>query len=90
LRGVGGLLLDADGNRFCDELGRRDYVTGEMLKNKAPFRLILNGGASNEIAWHCKHYAGRGLMKRFESGADVAKEMGISPSKLEDTYNKYN
>ncbi|RCI05097.1 hypothetical protein CU098_013359, partial [Rhizopus stolonifer] len=25
LRGCGGLLLDADGNRFCDELGHRDY-----------------------------------------------------------------
>merc|ERR1712137_723924 len=27
LRGVGGLVLDANGNRFCNELGRRDYVT---------------------------------------------------------------
>jgi succinate dehydrogenase/fumarate reductase flavoprotein subunit len=27
LRGVGGLLLDAEGNRFADELGHRDYVT---------------------------------------------------------------
>lgn len=42
LRGVGGLLLDASGHRFCDELGRRDYVTGEMWKGKAPFRLVLN------------------------------------------------
>merc|ERR1719254_352242 len=28
LRGVGGVLLDIEGNRFCNELGRRDYVTG--------------------------------------------------------------
>lgn len=27
LRGVGGLLLDGEGNRFADELGHRDYVT---------------------------------------------------------------
>ena len=60
LRGVGGILVDADGNRFADELGRRDYVSGEMNKNKAPFRLILNGKASKEIEWHCKHYVGRG------------------------------
>lgn len=33
LRGVGGLLLDNQGQRFCDELGRRDYVTGEIWKN---------------------------------------------------------
>jgi succinate dehydrogenase/fumarate reductase flavoprotein subunit len=42
LRGVGGLLLNANGERFCDELGHRDYVTGEMWKNKGPFRLVLN------------------------------------------------
>ena len=30
LHGVGGIVLDAMGNRFCNELGRRDYVTGEM------------------------------------------------------------
>ena len=41
LRGVGGIVLDADGKRFANELGRRDYVTGEMWKNKPPFRLCL-------------------------------------------------
>jgi hypothetical protein len=45
-------MINADGHRFCDELGRRDYVSGEMFKNKAPFRLILNSKASNEIEWH--------------------------------------
>ena len=48
LRGVGGLLLDADGKRFADELGHRDYVTGEMWKGKGPFRLILNSKAGKE------------------------------------------
>ena len=33
-----------------------------------PIRLVLNGPASKEIEWHCKHYVGRGLMKRFENG----------------------
>ena len=45
LRGVGGILLDANGSRFADELGRRDYVTAEMNKNKGPFRLLLNRSA---------------------------------------------
>mgnify|MGYP002712094571 CR=1 FL=1 len=78
LRGVGGILINADGERFCDELGRRDYVSGEMAKGKGPFRLVLNKKASTEIEWHCKHYIGRGLMKKFNSGVDLAKEMGIS------------
>lgn len=66
LRGCGGLLLDNEGNRFADELGHRDYVTGRMWdNNKFPVRLILNGEASKEIEWHCKHYAGRGLMSEY-------------------------
>lgn len=87
LRGVGGILLDAGGDRFCNELGHRDYVTGEMWKhNKPPYRLILNSAAGKEIEWHCKHYSGRGLMRHFSSGAELAKEMGIPASKLADTF----
>ena len=83
LRGVGGLILNKDGKRFANELGRRDYVTGEMWKNKAPFRLVLNKAASDEIHWHCKHYTGRGVMKFYESGEAFAKDInvpGLGPS----------
>ena len=90
LRGCGGILIDRNGNRFCDELGRRDYVTGEMNKNQGPFRLILNTKAANEIGWHCKHYVGRKLMKQFNSGEELAKEMGISPDVLKNTFDTYN
>lgn len=33
LRGVGGILLDKEGKRFCDELGHRDYVTVSFFIN---------------------------------------------------------
>merc|ERR1719345_295499 len=85
LRGVGGLIINKDGLRFANELGRRDYVTGEMWKNKPPFRLALNKAASDEILWHCKHYTGRGVMKFYESGNALASDMGIQVSVLEKT-----
>merc|ERR550539_1825831 len=78
LRGVGGLILDANGKRFANELGRRDYVTGEMWKNKPPFRLALNKAASDEIIWHCKHYTGRGVMKFYANGQALADDMGVA------------
>jgi len=87
LRGVGGIVLDALGNRFCNELGRRDYVTGEMWKNKPPFRLVLNKAASDEIIWHAKHYTGRGVMKYYASGNDLAADMGIPVAKLVETHD---
>merc|ERR1719159_2369507 len=89
LRGVGGLIFDGNGNRIANELGRRDYVTGEMWKNKPPFRLCLNKAASDEIIWHCKHYTGRGVMKYYKSGEDLAKDMGIELQTLIDTHRNH-
>merc|ERR1719388_349944 len=89
LRGVGGLVFDANGRRFANELGRRDYVTGEMWKNKPPFRLCLNKAASDEIIWHCKHYTGRGVMKYYETGAALAKDMGVSLETLVETHDDH-
>merc|ERR1712156_560537 len=89
LRGVGGIVLDAHGNRFANELGRRDYVTGEMWKNKPPFRLCLNKAASDEIIWHAKHYTGRGVMKYYSSGEEPAKDMGVPLQTLVDSHEAH-
>jgi flavocytochrome c len=90
LRGVGGVLIDRDGKRFANELGRRDYVTGQMWKNKPPFRLCLNKKASTEIHWHCEHYKGRGVMKYYASGKALADEMKIDAATLKATFEDYN
>lgn len=93
LRGEGGLLLNADGDRFCDELGHRDYVSGEMWKEKDkgkfPIRLILNSKASNVLDFHTRHYSGRGLMKKM-TGQALAKEIGCTPEHLQATFKAYN
>eukprot|EP01013_Petalomonas_cantuscygni_P023777 TRINITY_DN45283_c0_g1_i1.p2 TRINITY_DN45283_c0_g1~~TRINITY_DN45283_c0_g1_i1.p2 ORF type:complete len:662 (+),score=182.11 TRINITY_DN45283_c0_g1_i1:121-2106(+) len=94
LRGVGAILLNARGERFCDELGRRDYVSGRMFEEakngRAPFRLVLNSKASSEIEWHCKHYCGRGVMKKFASGAELAKELNVPEARLAETLRAFN
>ncbi|KAI0198386.1 FAD binding domain-containing protein [Astrocystis sublimbata] len=93
LRGEGGLLLNADGDRFCDELGHRDYVSGMMWKEKEkskfPIRLILNSKASNTLDFHTRHYSGRGLMKKM-TGKELAKEIGCTPDHLQKTFTTYN
>ncbi|KAG9249423.1 flavocytochrome c [Emericellopsis atlantica] len=93
LRGEGGLLLNADGDRFCDELGHRDYVSGmmwdEKKKDKFPIRLILNSKASNVLDFHTRHYSGRGLMKKM-TGKELAKEIGCKPEHLQKTFTTYN
>merc|ERR1719395_96302 len=90
LRGVGGILIDAKGERFANELGRRDYVTGRMWKNKPPFRLMLNSKAAKEIHWHCEHYKGRGVMKYYKNCKELAEEAGFSYDTLAKTMATYN
>jgi predicted heme/steroid binding protein len=83
------LLLNADGNRFCDELGHRDYVSGEMFKNKFPIRLVLNSKASKVLDFHTRHYSGRGLMRKM-TGQELAKEIGCGPNHLQEVFKEYN
>ena len=90
LRGTGALLLDVTGERFCNELGTRDYVSACMFKGKGPFRLVLNAKAAAQIMWHCKHYVGRGLMKRYNNAAELAADMKIPAAKLQGTLDAYN
>merc|ERR1711862_715605 len=60
-----------------------------MWKNKPPFRLTLNNAAATEMIWHAKHYTGRGVMKYYESGAALAKDMGIDLQVLVDETQKH-
>lgn len=91
IRDAGGLLLDSLGDRFCNELGDSEHVTTSMCKNaKAPFFLICNAAAAQGAEWHCEFYAKRGLMKKFESGSDLSKAIGVSPAKLAATFQAYN
>ena len=76
LRGVGGLVFVAHGNRFANELGRRNCVTGEMWKDKPPFRLAMYKATSDDIAWKSKRCTGRGVMKFRESGAAPCRGYG--------------
>ena len=55
------------------------------MENKYPFRLAPNKAISNDIAWQCKHYTGRGVMKLHESGAALAGDMGVLVSKMQDS-----
>jgi predicted heme/steroid binding protein len=86
-------LLNSDGQRFSDELGHRDYVSGQMWKEKEkgkwPIRLVLNSKASSVLDFHTRHYSGRGLMKKM-TGRELAGEIGCGEALLKKTFDEYN
>lgn len=51
LRGSGAILIDGRGQRICNELGQRDYVSGAMLRGTPPYRLLLNSKQAKEFEW---------------------------------------
>lgn len=91
LRAAGALLINAEGRRFCDELGHRDDVTAAERGQKGPIRLILNPVAVSEVVPHVnmyeKHFK---VLTRYENAQALAKEMKIPVDNLWDTFNMYN
>lgn len=83
-------MLDPQGQRFVNEMGTRDFVSGEMQKRKGPFRLVLNKQAATEIMWHCKKYLQRNVMKHFKHASELAADMGIDVSQLDKTFKDFN
>ena len=87
---TGGIILEANGKRFANELGHRSYVAGEMWKNKPPFRLCLTKTAASTNPWKCRCYIDMGLLHFYESGEALAKDMGIAVTVLEQTYEDHH
>jgi flavocytochrome c len=104
LRGVGGILINNDGERFCNELGTRSYVTDQMLHHNRPysfsklwnsntktptFYLILSKLAAAEADRHVKVYGKKGLITECHGLDNLAKHLQISTSRLRETIQKY-
>ena len=53
-----------------------------MWKMKPLFCLAMNKATSDDVAWHCKHYIGRGVMNFYESGATPVQDTGVAVWRL--------
>lgn len=80
LRGEGRVILNRKGQRFCDEMGPRDYLSSEIQKQadlgNGPFRLVLSSQSYARLIIHIKHYTQRKLMRNM-TGAELARSMGL-------------
>ena len=93
MRGVGGILLDKNGKRFANELGRRNYVVSRMKQAEADnlqFTILMSKGASEEADKHVPLYKGKGLLTELPNLKAVAKWMKIPYEQLKLTINQYN
>jgi flavocytochrome c len=92
MRGVGGILVNSTGQRFCNELGTRSYVTNKMLAHDPgyaqtgnwsinatvpTFSLILSSAAALDGKKHVDLYTHKRLLKRLEGVNALAEWMGL-------------
>lgn len=104
LRGVGAILLTPGGVRFCNEIGRRDYVTDKILslnpdyaqakkwtsQEKVPrIHLLLSEEGASQVQKHVDFYAFKGFLSKVEGANAVAQYMGISEDVMLSTLQDY-
>jgi flavocytochrome c len=102
LRGVGGILMDDKGQRFCNELGTRDYVSNMMMLNRnrlsmrgndraksSRFYLLLSQAAAREANRHVSVYTKRGLLTNLQGIDEISKYLNIPRSIIHDTLYQY-
>jgi flavocytochrome c len=104
MRGVGGLLINDKGERFCNELGTRSYVTNKMLSHDAgfaktgnwsidatvpSFSLVLSSSAASNSKKHVDLYTHKGVLSRLEGVDELAKWMGLPKAVVLSTLVDY-
>mmetsp|Transcript_3690 Transcript_3690/g.11574 ORF Transcript_3690/g.11574 Transcript_3690/m.11574 type:complete len:1144 (-) Transcript_3690:85-3516(-) len=92
LRGVGAVMVDGNGHRFANELGKRDYLVEKMSKAKSTnltFALILPAGGAAEANKHVPHYKKKGLLVEYANVSEVAAAIGIPEDTLSATFTEY-
>jgi len=104
MRGVGGLLLNSKGERFCNEVGTRAYVTDKMLShdpyyektkewsitNDIPtFYLVLSSSAAQDAKKHVDHYTLKGLLTKVDGVEALSEKINIDVDVLTSTFQQY-
>jgi fumarate reductase flavoprotein subunit len=88
LRESGAILLNADGDRFVDELQRRDVVSQAILKQKGKYAYLI----MSKDVYHKKidEYFQDGFAKQANTLDELAQKIGIDPGKFKQSIDKYN
>lgn len=90
LRGDGAILVNAEGNRFCDEVGTRDAVSAaELAQTGGNAWLVVDQkmvDASSVIAGYIK----KGYTVQGDTYGDLAKAIGASEDNLTATMEAWN
>lgn len=90
LRGDGAILVNANGERFIDEVGTRDVVSAAEIAQPGSFSWLIVDQKMVEASSVIQGYISRGLMLQGDSCEALANELGIPADAFAATMEKWN
>ena len=92
LRGSGAILVNADGQRFIDEVGTRDVVSAAEIAQPGSFSWLIVDQAMADASSVIQGYINRGedFCKTGETIEDLAAVIEVDPAALAETLNTWN
>ena len=90
LRGDGAILINANGERFIDEVGTRDVVSAAEIAQPGSFSWLVVDQKMVDASSVIQGYIKRGLMLQGDSYEALAKELDIPADAFAATMEKWN
>ena len=90
LRGDGAILVNANGERFIDEVGTRDVVSAAEIAQPDSFSWLVVDQKMVDASSVIQGYITRGLMLQGDTYESLANELGIPADAFAATMEKWN
>ena len=90
LRGDGAILVNANGERFIDEVGTRDVVSAAEIAQPDSFSWLVVDQKMVDASSVIQGYIKRGLMLQGDTYEALAAELGIPADAFAATMEKWN
>ncbi|OUQ40782.1 flavocytochrome c [Faecalibacterium sp. An121] len=90
LRGDGAILVNAEGNRFTDEVGTRDVVSAAEIAQTGSYSWLIIDQAMADASSVIQGYINNGYTVTGETYEELAGAMGVDPAAFTATMEKWN
>ena len=90
LRGDGAILVNANGERFIDEVGTRDVVSAAEIAQPGSYSWLIVDQAMADASSVIQGYIKKGYTKTGATYEELAKELDIDPTTFANTMETWN
>ena len=90
LRGDGAILVNANGERFIDEIGTRDVVSAAEIAQPGSYSWLIVDQAMADASSVIQGYIKKGYTKTGATYEELAKELDVDPAAFANTMETWN